>query len=167
MSNISDPIRPSYDKLLSDFLVRIRRLEAVPIRGHYQIKVFADANAGDGELPVAVRIVTAGDAKFQFGIPEDLNGSFLIRCMAYVTTVGSGLISVQIRNVTQAVDMLTDPIEIEAGDFNSYQATNPPVPDTSVLVETGDQIAIDVDSAGGGVAQGLGVGLELAHPAST
>ena len=166
MSNLSDPTRPSYDKLFADFLVRIRRLEAVPNPGHYQIKVFADDNALDGNLPDSSKIVVVGDGKFIFAIPDDLALSYLWDCFCYVTVVGSDVLQVMLRNVTQAQDMLSTPMEIEAGDFTSYQATTQRVIDlSSNQVARGDLISIDVDADGGGTAMGLGVGIEL-NPAA-
>lgn len=169
MSNLMYPERPTWSKVLFDELVRLRRLEAVPNRGHYQIKVFADDNALDGNLPDTSKIVVVGDGKFIFAIPDDLAEGFLWDCFAYVTTVGSGDIVIQLRNVTQAVDMLSVPITIEAGDFTSYQAALvlQPEPDTSNnQVARGDLIAIDIDDDGGGTAMGLGVGIEINPPAA-
>jgi hypothetical protein len=168
MSNMTTPSRPSYNRVLRDLLARTRRLEATPVRGHYQIKVFADEGAGNGNLPPAVRIVTTGDGKFIFAIPDDLSLSYLWDCFCYVTTVGASVIRVQLRNITQAQDMLSTAMEIEAGDFTSYQATTQRVINVAnSQVLKGDLIAIDVDQAGGGVAQGLGVGIELNPPAGS
>jgi hypothetical protein len=168
MSNIIYPDRPSWSNVLFEQLERVRRLEAVPNRGHYQIKVFADDNALDGNLPDSAKILVAGDGKFIFAIPDDLAQSFLWDCFCYVTTVGDSVIRVQLRNITQAQDMLSTRMEIEAGDFTSYDATTQRVIDQSNnQVARGDLIAIDVDNAGGGVAMGLGVGIELNPPAAS
>lgn len=167
MSTVEVPGRASLDKLLFDYLERIRRLESIPNRGHYQIKVFADANAGSGSLPTSVTTVAVGDGKFIFAVPDDLALSFLWDCFCYVTTVGSSIIRVQLRNVTQAQDMLSTRMEIETGEFTSYTATVQRVINVAnSQVERGDLIAIDVDDAGGGVAKGLGVGIELNPPAA-
>ena len=117
-----------------------------------QIKVIEDAATlatGDGQVIVVV--------------PPDLNGLEFKAANAYVTTVSSsGLPTVQIRNVTDAVDMLTTKITIDASEFTSYTAATAPVIDTAHDdVATGDLLAIDVDVAGTG-AKGLGVVLTFA-----
>ncbi len=120
-----------------------------PIKlGRFEIKVTAD----DGD-PLAT-----GDGQFIFAIPSDLDKANLVEAQAYVTTVSSsGLPTVQIRNVTQAADMLSTKITIDASEFTSYTAATPSVVDTANDdVATGDLVAIDVDVAGTG-AKGLGV----------
>lgn len=122
-----------------------------------QVKVFADAGAGSD--------LTTGDGKLIIIVSDDMDGLNLVDADAYVTTVSSsGLPTVQIRNVTQAADMLTTKITIDASEFSSYFAATPPVIDTANDdVATGDRIAIDVDVAGTG-AKGLGVVLSFANP---
>lgn len=174
MSTLDIPGRATPDKTLWNFFQRIRRLEAVPIRGHYQIKVFADANAGSGNLDTAVRTVVAGDGKFILAIPDDLQLAKLTDCFAYVTTAGSAEITVNLRNVAPGDDpyvfgdeMLIQPMLIQTGDYTSYAAgaANQPVIDPAFAqVFTGSMVSIDVDDAGGGTAEGLGVGLEFAPP---
>lgn len=102
--------------------------------------------------------LTTGDGQLIWMVPTELNGLNLISAEAYVTTVSSsGLPTVQIRNITQAADMLSTKITIDVGEFNSYGATTHSVVDTANDdVATGDLIAIDVDVAGTG-AKGLGV----------
>lgn len=175
MSTSEIPNRTSLDGLLFDYLTRLRRLEAVPIKGHYQIKVFADANAGSGNLDTAVRTVVTGDGKFIFAIPDDLQRAKLTDCFCYVTTAGSAVIRVQLRNVlpgddpnSMGDDMLLTRMEIETGEYTSYTATTQRVIDPLFAqVMTGSMIAIDIDAAGGGTAEGLGVGLEFAPPPAT
>lgn len=139
--------RNLWDELM-DHLRRIRRLEAsTGSIGRFHIKVFSDAS-----------VVTTGDGKFIWAIPEDLHGASLISAHAYVTTVSSsGTPTVQLRNVTQAADMLTTRITIDASEYTSYTAATAPVIDAANDdVAKGDRIAIDVDVAGTG-AKGLGV----------
>ncbi len=105
--------------------------------------------------------LSTGDGQFVFAIPADVGGMNLTLAAAYVTTVSSsGIPTIQIRNITQAVDMLTTKITIDAGDFRSF---SPDTPATAVVIDTGnddvatgDLIAVDVDVAGTG-AKGLGV----------
>ncbi len=131
-----------------------------PPLGHYEIKVFADPNALDGNLPASATDVSIGDGKFVFEIPEDLDGTRLVVARAFLSTVGAGDCVVQISNITQAADMLTDPITIDTGDLSSKTSASPVVIDTSANeVADGDQIRIDVDTASG---QGLGVILMFA-----
>ncbi len=115
--------------------------------GVYEIKVISDTAT-----------LTTGDGQFIFAIPSDLNGTNLVSVAAFVTTVSSsGLPTVQIRNVTDAVDMLSTKVSIDASEFTSYTAATAAVIDTAHDdVATGDRIAIDVDVAGTG-AKGLGV----------
>lgn len=121
-----------------------------------KIKVFRDNQT-----------VTTGDGKFIFDIDEDLWASLgnpasaiLTRANAFVTTVSSsGTPTIQIRNVTQAADMLSTRITIDASELRSATAATPPVIDAANDdVALGDLIAIDVDVAGTG-AKGAGVNL--------
>jgi len=117
----------------------------------YHIKVFSDTQT-----------VASGDGKFIFEIPEDTDAKNLINIETYVTTVSSsGKPTVQIRNITQAADMLSTKCEIDANEKNSKDAVTQPVINlASDDVAWGDHIAIDVDIAGTGAA-GLGVILEF------
>lgn len=133
-----------------------------PLRplGHFEIKVFADANALDGELPDTATMVTVGDAKFVFAIPEDLHGTELVHVAAYVSTTGD-LTRVMVRNVTQGADMLSTGCSVDAGDDTSYASATPAVINVATAeVERGDLIALDVDA--GSTAKGLGVILVFA-----
>lgn len=103
-------------------------------------------------------LVVTGDGQLIFLIDSSLNGLNLTGAQAYVTTVSSsGLPTVQIRNVTDGVDMLSTRITIDVSEFSSYTALNAPVINGATDdVATGDRIAIDVDVAGTGT-KGLGV----------
>jgi hypothetical protein len=115
------------------------------------IKVFRD----DDEVVV-------GDGAFIFAISEDMDGAVLQSVEIYVTTVSSsGIVQVQLRNITQGADMLSTRVQIDAGEKNSADAAtvyviNPTFAD--VVWE--DEIAIDVDAAGTD-AKGLGVILDF------
>lgn len=119
-----------------------------------QIKVIDDATA-----------LTTGDGKLIFCVPIELNGMNLVQAEAYVSTVSSsGTPTVQIRNVTDSVDMLSTRITIDASEFTSYTgATRSVVDTTKDDVVTGDLLAIDVDVAGTGT-KGLGVILSFQLP---
>jgi hypothetical protein len=109
--------------------------------------------------------LTTGDGKVIFCIPAALGGCDLTAAHAFVTTnSSSGTPTVQIRNVTQAADMLSTRITIDANEATSYTAAAAPVIDTTNDdVATGDLIAVDVDVAGTG-AKGLGVILTFTLP---
>lgn len=118
----------------------------------FEIKVVSDTET-----------VTTGDGKIIFEIGPDLDGTNLVFVRAFVTTVSSsGTPTVQIRNVTQAADMLSTPITINVSQKSSRTASIAAVIDTANDdVADGDQIAVDVDVAGTG-ARGLGVILRFA-----
>jgi hypothetical protein len=114
------------------------------------IKVFGDSQA-----------ITVGDGKFVFACSEDMDATVLRAVEMYVTTVSSsGIVQVQLRNVTQAVDMLSTRVQIDQGEKNSKDASIAYVIGDAD-VAWGDELAIDVDAAGTG-ARGLGVILEFA-----
>ena len=108
-------------------------------------------------------LVVTGDGQFIFCCPDILNAMNLVRAHAFVSTVSnSGNPTIQIRNVTDAVDMLSTKITIDASEFTSYTAATPSVVDPAHDdVATGDLISVDVDVAGNN-AMGLGVILTFA-----
>lgn len=117
-----------------------------------RIKVYDDATT-----------ITTGDGKVIFGIEPALNGLNLTAIWGYVTTVSSsGIVTVQIRNVTDSQDMLSTKLTIDASEFSSDTAAAAAVIDTAHDdVATGDRIAVDIDVAGTG-AKGLGLVLTFA-----
>lgn len=119
-----------------------------------QVKVIDDATT-----------LTTGDGKVIFLVPQELNGYNLVGANAFVTTVSSsGTPTVQIRNVTDAVDMLSTRITIDASEYTSYTAAAAAVVDATYDdVATGDRLAVDVDVAGTG-AKGLGIVLTFQLP---
>lgn len=112
-----------------------------------QLKVVADGT-----------VVAVGSGLAVFCVDNSLGGLNLVDADAYVTTASSsGTPMVQVRNVTQAADMLTMRITIDATEFTSYTAASQPVIDAANDdVATGDLLAVDVINAGTG-AKGLGV----------
>lgn len=119
-----------------------------------QVKVIDDATT-----------LTTGDGKVIFLVPQELNGYNLVGANAFVTTVSSsGTPTIQIRNVTDAVDMLSTRITIDASEYTSYTAAAAAVVDATYDdVATGDRLAVDVDVAGTG-AKGLGIVLTFQLP---
>ena len=127
--------------------------------GFYEIKVFADRDALDGNLPDEAIVVSTGDGKFVFAIPHDLDQAEMVHAAAFVSLAGA--VTVQVRNVTQAADYLTTALTIDSGETTSYTAATPVVIDDDLLADKGDLIRIDVDAADG-TAEGLGVMLQFA-----
>ena len=127
--------------------------------GYYEIKVFADRGALDGELPDTSIVVSTGDGKFHFFIPQGLEQAELFHAAAGVSVAGE--VTVQVHNVTQAADYLTTPLTIDSGEKTSYTAATPCVIDETIFADLGDEIRIDVDAADG-TAEGLCVILHFA-----
>jgi hypothetical protein len=141
--------RPDMARAIGDALRRIRILEqTIPRLAEYEIKVFGDD-----------QVALVEDGAFRFAIPEDVDGYTLTAVAAFVGTVGSSDVAVQIQNNTAAVDMLSTGITIDAGEFTSYTAATPPVIDeANATVTVADMIWVDVDSDG---TDALGLGVML------
>lgn len=101
--------------------------------------------------------VSTGDGKFYFHIPAGLDGMDLVEVHAEVITAGTtGTTDIQIRNVTQAADMLSTKITIDSGETGSDTAATPPVIDTgNDDVTENDLIAVDVDAVSTTAPKGL------------
>jgi len=137
------------------------------------LAVTPDALAGSihGEKMMYIKVLandtalTTGDGKAYVTIPDSLNGMNLVDADAAVYTVSSsGTPTIQIHNLTDAADMLSTLITIDASEFSSYTAATPPVIDGAADdVVTGDRIRIDVDVAGTDTT-GLDVILTFATP---
>jgi hypothetical protein len=94
-----------------------------------------------------IALVT-GDDQYRFRIPSSLNG-FVITSVAASRKSGTGVPAVQIRNVTDAVDVLSTKLTIDTGETDSSTAATPAVINTANDdVATGDQFAIDIDVSG-------------------
>lgn len=125
--------------------------DPIPSLAMWPIKVFRD------DIPV-----TTGDRKFDWMIPEDLDGNTLMKVAAFVSTAGSGTTTINIRKAqadgTNIGDVLTSPIHIDSGERNSIDATAQPAVSTASIatVAHGEHFEIDVDAVGSG-ATGLGV----------
>lgn len=93
--------------------------------------------------------LTVGDNAFQFRIPAALNGWNIVTVAATRALGATGVPSLQLRNITDGVDVLSTPITIDSGETDSSTAATPAVIDTSKDdVATADRFAIDVDNAG-------------------
>lgn len=136
--------------------------------------VTPDALAGSnfGKAVVQIHVtdpngdaITTGDGKFHYFVPSTSNGMNLVAVAAAVSTVSSsGTPTIQIHNVTQAADMLSTRITIDANEKHSKDAATPAVIDTANDdVATGDELRIDIDVAGTG-AKGLMVEMQFQLP---
>lgn len=101
-------------------------------------------------------VLTTGDGKFFFPIPEELDNTYFTALhVAFSTASTSGTPTIQIRNVTDSVDVLTTKITVDANEFTSYTAaTQPVISFANSQLAKGDIIAIDCDVAGTGAKGG-------------
>lgn len=108
---------------------------------------------------------STGDAKTFFRIPAKLNGWNLVGVAMVCYTAGTtNTMDVQIRNKTDAVDMLSTKLKIDSGETDSSTATAAVIDTTKDDVATGDVIAVDVDAVHTTPAQGLVVELTFQLP---
>ena len=115
------------------------------------------------QLVITDTLLATGDSQFHFFIPPELDSWDLVDAdAANATPSTTGTPTIQIRNVTDAADMLSTKITIDTAEKTSYTAATPPVIDTgNDSVVTGNEIAIDIDSAG--TAEGLNIILSFRH----
>lgn len=128
--------------------------------------VLAGSYAGTKSVQVSVtgptENATTGNGKGYVTIPAACNGMNLVRATATVVTAGTtGASTVQIRNVTQAADMLSGVISIASGGTVATPGTVDAAEDD---VATDDVISIDVDSVSTTPPKGLMVILEFRLP---
>lgn len=128
-------------------------------------KCFADRGALDGDLPDQAILVVAGDGKAHWGITPDMDGLVLAWVVAWVSVPATGDIDVRIRNVTQALDLVT--VTIPAGDKSSACTFADLEEPDDTPVEACDEIRIDVTDDGGGDGEGLFVTLCWQPPGTT
>ena len=92
--------------------------------------------------------VATGDSQKKFRVPASMDGMNLVGVHAEVETAGiTGTMDIQIRNATQATDMLTTKLTIDSTESGSDTAATPAVIDAANddVVEN-DIIYIDVDA---------------------
>jgi hypothetical protein len=101
--------------------------------------------------PFGDELIT-GDGQAYIPISPDLNGFKIASAMATVAnSSSSGIPTIQIRNATTGIDLLTTPITIDVGETSSITAATPPVINSSaVALATGNLLAVDIDIAGTG-----------------
>lgn len=112
------------------------------IPGQYEIKVFGESEP-----------VETGDGAFKLLIPPDLDRWYLVRAEAGIPADQTVDASIQVSNNTQAVDMLSTVITIDAAEGVSFgpSATSTPsaISVANSQVNEGDWIWIDVDAGDG------------------
>lgn len=119
------------------------------------LKVYNEASA-----------IASGDGKMYFTVPAALNGMNLVSCGGHLYTAAtSGVVGVQIANVTSAVDMLSSGRILEwdatEKDTATAAASSVAVIDTAADgVATGDELRVDIDAPASG-AKGLEVRLSF------
>jgi len=92
--------------------------------------------------------LNSGDDAVRFRIPSAMNGWNIVS-VAMSRKSGTGILTVQIRNVTDSVDALSTKLTVDSGEGDSLTAATPAVINTALDdVATGDQFALDVDVAG-------------------
>lgn len=98
-----------------------------------------------------------------FRIPDLLNGYDLTSAKAYHGVAGSGgsNTTIQIHNISTAVDMLSSPITINAGSLNSSSVT---INLSNDNVATDNRIRFDVDTLPNTVPKGLWMELQFTKP---
>ena len=94
--------------------------------------------------------ITTGDGKAYFRVPQTMTGMELISVFAHLSTAStSGVPTIQLRNSTQGVDMLSTVLTIDALEIDSNTAVTPAVVDTTnKRVFSGDVVYVDIDVAG-------------------
>lgn len=107
--------------------------------------------------------LTTGDEQATFRVNSLFDGWQLIAVAAGLNAVStSGVPTIQIRNHSSDLDMLSTKLTIDENEMDSKDATTPAVIEPlNRFMATGDQIHVDVDIAGTG-AKGLIVELTIA-----
>lgn len=125
---------------------------ATKLASQQSIKAYVDAQLATGYRLIEVTkhtiAVDLGNGAGQFMVDANLNGLNLSGVLAKVATAGTGggPMLIQIYNVTQAADMLTTRINIDASETSSADASTQAVIDTANDdVATGDILRIDID----------------------
>ena len=111
----------------------------------------------------------AGEEKIIFPIPATLDGMNLVGLGGHLATAAtSGVVAVQVRNITSGVDMLSEArkLEWDATEKNTKDASASSVAVINTAndgVSEGDEVAVDIDAIGSG-AKGLWVWLAFEKP---
>ena len=111
------------------------------------------------ELPVVHPLASCavGDGQAYVTIPSSIGGMNLVSAHAKVITPGTtSTMLIQVRNVTQAADMLSTRMMIDTAEYGSDTGATPAVVDTANDdVAAYDTLAIDIDQVHTTPAKGL------------
>jgi len=107
-----------------------------------------------------------GDGKAYFHVPNALTGYNVTDVHAECITAGvTGTMDIQLRNVTQAADILSTKLTINSTETGSDTAAPPGIDVTEDDLTENDLIAVDVDAIHSGTAaKGLIVTLDCQLP---
>lgn len=99
----------------------------------------------------------ASDGIGYFRVPEAYDGKRLISAEACCMTAGTGgIMSIQIYNITKAVNLFLSLLTIESGETDSMTSALPVgIDEDNNLLNTGDQLRIDVTTVHTTPALGL------------
>ncbi len=105
----------------------------------------------------------AGDGKYYLHASKAMDGKDLTHVHAEVVAAGTtGVLTIQVNNVTQAQDMLSTEVTVDTGETGSDTAATPHVVDTGADdVAENDVLRIDVDTVHTTPATGLIVTLQF------
>ena len=122
--------------------------------------VYAPRGALAETLPETAIVVATGDGQHYFEVSEEEDGFVVVEASGHLSAAGA--VTVQLRNATQATNLLTTAITIDTGETSSYTAATQRVIGTVVLAK-GDLVFVDVDAADGD-AEGLVVRVATGLP---
>lgn len=107
-------------------------------RRYVQMEPFSFVNDG---------LCVQGDGKGTLHVPAHLDGLDLVECHVEVKTAGTtGVMKVQIRNATQAVNMLTTEVQVDSGETGSDTAATPyDIDENNDDIAENDILALDFE----------------------
>jgi len=111
-------------------------------------------------------VVTSGDGKMYFTVPAELAGFDVVSVECHVYTVDAANdVEVDIYNLTQTADVMSDAQNIQANENDSLTSDDRGTIDTSEDdLTSGDVLRVDVSLYAGSAAKGLEVRLGLLKP---
>lgn len=116
-----------------------------------QLQIALDAVYEPAVLPLLLNTtiaLTTGDNLLQFHIPPKMNGWTISRVTASRAS-GTGTLTIQLHNITDAVDVLSTRLTIDSGETSSSTAATAAVINTSNDdVASYDRLRVDIDDAG-------------------
>jgi hypothetical protein len=140
-----------------------------------KVAIVSDATSKAGRRTVILKVyneasaIASGDGKMYFTCPATLNGMNLVSVGGHLYTAAtSGVVQVQIENVTSAADMLSAAKLLEwdatEKDTATAAASSVAVINTGAdNVLTGEEIRINIDAAASG-AKGMEIRLTFRTP---